>query len=174
MTMPEVICKTVAMQNNSQWPCSMCPIPLFTLVGGAGRASCIFNIFWTAWVLDPIANPYFGNPPASRLHPITRAGSVQLVLQELSIHWSVDFGKSPSAMVFPLKCSFDQWFHISVYSPEGPGMHIPCSNKTTCMPTTEELFDSSGTLTTCWLKRRRNSHDLGYGKFFTTYCQGER
>ena len=27
MTILVVICKTVDMQNNSQWPCSMCPIP---------------------------------------------------------------------------------------------------------------------------------------------------
>ena len=27
MTMPEVSCKAVAMQNSSQWPCSMCRIP---------------------------------------------------------------------------------------------------------------------------------------------------
>ena len=27
MTMPEIICKSVAMQNNSQGPCSMCPTP---------------------------------------------------------------------------------------------------------------------------------------------------
>ena len=34
MTMPEVSCKAVAMQNSSQWPCSMCPIPQLRLVGG--------------------------------------------------------------------------------------------------------------------------------------------
>ena len=33
MTVLVVICKTVDMQNNSQWPCSMCPIPQFRLVG---------------------------------------------------------------------------------------------------------------------------------------------
>ena len=42
MTMPEVVCKTIAMQNNSQWPCSMCPIPQSTTVGV--RTSLIFNI----------------------------------------------------------------------------------------------------------------------------------
>ena len=34
MTVLEVICKTVAMQNNSQWPGSMRPIPQLRLVGG--------------------------------------------------------------------------------------------------------------------------------------------
>ena len=34
MTILEVICKTVAIQNNSQWPCSMHPIPQLRLVGG--------------------------------------------------------------------------------------------------------------------------------------------
>ena len=43
MTIPEVICKTVAIQNNSQWPCSMCPIPQFRLVGV--RTSHIFPTF---------------------------------------------------------------------------------------------------------------------------------
>ena len=33
MIMPEGIYKTVAMQNNSQWLCSICPIPQFRLVG---------------------------------------------------------------------------------------------------------------------------------------------
>ena len=47
MIMPEgmIIYKTVAMQNNSQWPCSICPIPQFRLVGV--RTSYIFNISWT-------------------------------------------------------------------------------------------------------------------------------
>ena len=62
MTVLEVICKTVTMQNNSQWPCSMCPIPQFRLMGV--RTSHIFNISWTSWVLDPITNPSFGGPLA--------------------------------------------------------------------------------------------------------------
>ena len=41
--MPEVICKTVAVQKNSQWPCSMCPIPQFRRVGV--RTSHIFPAF---------------------------------------------------------------------------------------------------------------------------------
>ena len=45
MTVPEVSCKTVAMQNDSQWPCSMCPIPQFRPV--RVRTSHIFNISWT-------------------------------------------------------------------------------------------------------------------------------
>ena len=32
MTLPEVSCKAVAIQNSSQWPCSMCPIPQVRLV----------------------------------------------------------------------------------------------------------------------------------------------
>ena len=61
MTVPEVICKTVAMQNNdSQWPCSMCPIPRLRLVGV--RTSYIFLIFpghpefWTPLQI-PIGGP---------------------------------------------------------------------------------------------------------------------
>ena len=34
MTMPEVSCKAVAMQNSSPWPYSMCPFPQLRLVGG--------------------------------------------------------------------------------------------------------------------------------------------
>ena len=33
MTILEVIYKTVAIQNNSQWPCSLRPIPQLRLVG---------------------------------------------------------------------------------------------------------------------------------------------
>ena len=33
MTMPEVSCTAVAVQNSSQWPCSMCPFPQLRLVG---------------------------------------------------------------------------------------------------------------------------------------------
>ena len=43
----------------TQWPCSLCPIPQFRLVGV--RTSCIFNISWTSWVLDPIINPSLGS-----------------------------------------------------------------------------------------------------------------
>ena len=39
----EVICKTVAIQNNSQWPCSMRPIPQLRLVGV--RTSYIYIFF---------------------------------------------------------------------------------------------------------------------------------
>ena len=33
MAMIEVSCKAVAMQNSSEWPCSMRPFPQFRLVG---------------------------------------------------------------------------------------------------------------------------------------------
>ena len=47
MTILEVSYKTVAMQNSSQWPCSMCPIPQFRLVG-VGTSSIYFStISWT-------------------------------------------------------------------------------------------------------------------------------
>ena len=39
----EVICIAVAMQNNSQWPCSMCLIPQLRLVGV--RTSYIYIFF---------------------------------------------------------------------------------------------------------------------------------
>ena len=45
MTMPEVSCKAVAMQNSSQWPCSMCPIPQLRLVGGKDILYIFFLIF---------------------------------------------------------------------------------------------------------------------------------
>ena len=64
--MPEVSCKAVAIQNSSEWPCSMCPIPQLRLVGV--RTSYIFfsNISWIPQALDPIKNPYLG--PSSWLH----------------------------------------------------------------------------------------------------------
>ena len=64
MTMIEVSCKTVTMQNSSQWPCSKCPIPQFRLVGV--RTSYIFLIFpghpefWT-----PLQIPLGGGPLAA-------------------------------------------------------------------------------------------------------------
>ena len=69
--MPEVSCKAVAVQNSSQWPCSLCPIPQLRLVGV--RASYIYfsNISWTTSVLDPITNPYLGPPLAVPLLYIT-------------------------------------------------------------------------------------------------------
>ena len=48
MTAAEVIYKTVAIQNNSQWPCAMLSIPKLRLVGV--RTSYIYffsNISWT-------------------------------------------------------------------------------------------------------------------------------
>ena len=68
--MPEVSCKAVAMQNSSQWLCSMCPIPQFRLVGDEDILYIFFsNISWTPWVLDPITNSYL---VASWLHPISK------------------------------------------------------------------------------------------------------
>ena len=66
MTMPKVIFKTVAMQNNSQWICSMCPIPHFRPAGV--RTSHIFLIFpghpefWT-----PLQIPVWGPPGCTLL-----------------------------------------------------------------------------------------------------------
>ena len=34
MTMPDVSCIAIAIQNISEWPCSMCPFPQLRLVGG--------------------------------------------------------------------------------------------------------------------------------------------
>ena len=44
MTILEVICKTAAIQNNSQWPYSMSPIPQLRLVGV--RISYIYIYFF--------------------------------------------------------------------------------------------------------------------------------
>ena len=62
MTVLEVICKTVAMQNNSQWPCSMCPIPQFRLVGGGLRMSHIFPAFLGCHSKSGQAWPYGVEP----------------------------------------------------------------------------------------------------------------
>ena len=69
MTMPEVSCKAVAVQNSSEWPRSMCPILQVGLVGV--RTSYIYSSlifpkhpeFWT-----PLQIPIWG-PPC--LHPVT-------------------------------------------------------------------------------------------------------
>ena len=62
MTMPEVNCTAVAVQNSSEWLCSMCPFPQLRLVGV--RASYIFFPifpghleFWT-----PLHIPVWGPP----------------------------------------------------------------------------------------------------------------
>ena len=89
MTVLEVICKTVAMQNNSRWPGSMCPIPQFRLVGV--RTSHIFNISWTPWRLDPITNPFLGGP---WLYPLTRPESIKTcLLGSLSLEIGPNHGK---------------------------------------------------------------------------------
>ena len=62
MTMPEVTFKTVAIQNSSPWPCSMCPFPQLRLWGW-GHPIYIFLIFpgclefWT-----PLQIPIWGSP----------------------------------------------------------------------------------------------------------------
>ena len=67
MTVPEVSCKTVAMQNSLQWPCSMYPIPHPRLV--RVRISYIFFLifpehpeFWA-----PLQIPIWG-PPGCTLY----------------------------------------------------------------------------------------------------------
>ena len=67
MTTPGASCKAVAIQNSSEWPCSMCPFPWLRLVGV--RTSYIYfsNISWTPWGLDPITNSFLG--PSCWLHP---------------------------------------------------------------------------------------------------------
>ena len=58
MTIPAVICKTVGMQNNSPWSCSMCPIPQQLRLVGV-RTSIYFLIFpghpkyWTPLQIPP-------------------------------------------------------------------------------------------------------------------------
>ena len=64
--MPEVHCTAVAIQNSSEWPCSMCPFPQLRLVGV--RTSYIyFSLtfpehpeFWT-----PLQIPIWGPPLAA-------------------------------------------------------------------------------------------------------------
>ena len=80
MTVLEVICKTVAIQNNSQWPCSLRPIPQLRPVGVRTSYIYFFLIFPGHRVLGPITNPCSGPP---WLHPVT---AVQPQLQaELSV-----------------------------------------------------------------------------------------
>ena len=64
MTIPEVICKALAMQNNSQWPRPMCPIPQLRL---GVRTSYVFIFpgnpeFWT-----PFQSPLWGAPGCTSL-----------------------------------------------------------------------------------------------------------
>ena len=68
MAILEVICKTAAIQNNSQWPCSMCPIPQLRLVGV--RTSYIYIFF----LLDTLSSgAHYTSPlaPHTQLHPVT-------------------------------------------------------------------------------------------------------
>ena len=72
MTILEVTCKTVAIQNNSQWLCSLCPIHQLRLVGV--RTSYIYFFFSNiSWTLSsrPRYKFLFGDLPW--LHPVTVA-----------------------------------------------------------------------------------------------------
>ena len=66
MTMPEVSYKAVAIQNSSQWPCSMCPIPQLRFVGVKTSYIYFFLIFpghpefWS-----PLHIPIWGPPLAA-------------------------------------------------------------------------------------------------------------
>ena len=75
--MPEVICTAVAVQNSSEWPCSMCPISKLRLVGV--RTSYIYfsNISWTPGVLGPITNPIWGPLLAAPCYSILHNHSVE-------------------------------------------------------------------------------------------------
>ena len=75
MTILEVSCTAVGVQNSSEWPCSMCPLPQLRLVGVRTSYTYFSSISWKPWVLDPITNPYLG--PSSWLHPVS--------LQEMQI-----------------------------------------------------------------------------------------
>ena len=80
--MPEVSCKTVVMQNYSQWPCSMCPILHFRLVGV--RTSyihthiythiyvCIIHIFLDTLSSGPHYKALFGGPLAAPCYSLTK------------------------------------------------------------------------------------------------------
>ena len=65
MTMLEVNCTAVAIQNSSEWPCSMCPIPQAQTCGGEDIMCvcvcvCVFLghlEFWT-----PLQIPTWGPP----------------------------------------------------------------------------------------------------------------
>ena len=66
MSMPEVSCKAVAVQNSSQWPCSMCPIPQFRLLGV--RTTYIFKkkkYFQDTLSSEPHYKSLFGSPLAA-------------------------------------------------------------------------------------------------------------
>ena len=61
MTMPEISCKAVAIQNSSQWPCSMCLIPQLRLVG-VRTFSNIFLYFLDTLSSGPHYKYLFGAP----------------------------------------------------------------------------------------------------------------
>ena len=69
MTILEVICKTVAIENKSQWPCSMLPIPQLRLVGVRTSYIYFFQYFLDTLSTGPHYKSLFGGPPW--LHPVT-------------------------------------------------------------------------------------------------------
>ena len=74
MTILEVICTAVAIQNSSHWPCSMCPIPQLRLVGVRTSYIHFFLIFPEHpefWIALQI--PIWALPPW--LHPVTVSAS---------------------------------------------------------------------------------------------------
>ena len=79
--MPEVHCTAVAIQNSSEWPCSMCPFPQLRLVG-VKTSYIYFSLifpehpeFWTPLQI-PICHPSFG---CTLLHMFSQSRT-QLVL----------------------------------------------------------------------------------------------
>ena len=87
-TMPEVSCTAVAIQNSSEWPCSMCPFPELRLVGV--RTSYIYfsNISWTPWVLDPHYKSLFG--ALLLAYPVTVWHSLGILFQNF---WAIKQSK---------------------------------------------------------------------------------
>ena len=71
MTVLEVICKTVAMQNSCQWPFSMCPIPQLRLVGVKTSYIFFFSYFLDTLSSEPHYKSLFGAP--SWLYPVTES-----------------------------------------------------------------------------------------------------
>ena len=61
--LPDISCKTVAMQNSSHWPCSMCPIPQLRLVGVRASYTYFFKYFLDTLSSGPHHKSLFGVPP---------------------------------------------------------------------------------------------------------------
>ena len=75
MITPEVSCKAVAVQNSSQWPCSMCPIPPAQTGGGEDIIYILFSLIFPE---HPESGTHykslFGDPPW--LHAVTVQNTV--------------------------------------------------------------------------------------------------